>query len=451
MGRRSHSRTLGVWANGQRVARWTMPARGPMELVYAPSWLGSAEARPLSLSLPMNLDGLPLQGDRVHAFFDNLLPDSEPIRQRIRSRFATHSTQAFDLLAAIGRDCVGAIQLLPDDEQPVDVEQIRVSALSEARIERVLRTASTAGRDAGRLSVAEEDDDAFRISIAGAQEKTALTWHRGRFCLPHGSTPTTHIFKLPLGLIGGRQLDMRHSLENEWLCAQLLRAYGLPVARCELSQFGQTRALVVERFDRQLHASRRYWLRLPQEDMCQATGTPSALKYESDGGPGLLDIARILGGSEARAQDLAQLLQAQLLFWMLAATDGHAKNFSLRLMAGGRFRLTPLYDVISAWPVAGSGKSQIHPKKLKLALALRATHKHYRLDEITRRHWNHTARQCGFGPDMEDLIEETLAATPGVLEQVAAGLPRAFPAQLFDSIAAGIERAAARLGRMPAG
>jgi serine/threonine protein kinase HipA of HipAB toxin-antitoxin module len=163
--------------------------------------------------------------------------------------------------------------------------------------------------------------------------KTASTWHRGRFCEPHGSTPATHIFKLALGLIGERQLDMRHSLENEWLCAQLLREYGMPVAACEVRQFGDTRALVVERFDRRLHPSKRYWLRLPQEDFCQATATPSSRKYEAEGGPDLRDIARILQGSDRREADLATPLRSQLLFWMLAAIDGHAKNFSIHLLA----------------------------------------------------------------------------------------------------------------------
>jgi len=452
VGRRSHSRSLGVWANGQRVARWTLPARGPMELSYEPSWLEAPEARPLSLSLPMNFDGVALRGDKVHSYFDNLLPDSEPIRQRIRGRFGTRTTEAFDLLAAIGRDCVGAIQLLPDDEAPADVHTIQASALDDAGIERLLNTASAPKRFAARAETGADDDDAdaFRISIAGAQEKTALTFHRGRFCLPRGATPTTHIFKLPLGLVGGRQLDMRHSLENEWLCAQLLAAYGLPIARCEVREFGATRALVVERFDRTLHASRRYWLRLPQEDMCQATGTPSALKYESDGGPGIATIAQVLGGSETRAEDLATLLRAQLLFWMLAATDGHAKNFSIRLLAGGRFQLTPLYDVLSAWPIAGSGKNQLHPKKLRLALALRGAHKHYRLDEIHRRHFNAAARHCAYAPDMEPLIDEILEATPGVIERTSADLPHGFPAQLFDTITTGLRKSAARLARMPA-
>lgn len=442
MGRRSHSRALGVWANGLHVGRWLVPANGPMELTYDPSWIASDEARPLSLSLPMNLDGEPIKGERVGFFFDNLLPDSETIRERVRSRFHTRSGEAFDLLEAIGRDCVGALQLLPEGDEPEGVTSISVTSLNEREVESTLR-AGASGSIGGRL-----DEDDFRISIAGAQEKTALTRHRGRWCKPHGATPTTHIFKLPLGLVGGRNLDMSESLENEWLCAQILAGYGVPIAPCEVQRFGGTKALVVTRFDRVLHSSRRYWLRLPQEDLCQATGTSGTRKYETDGGPGLTDIARVLQGSESREDDLATLLRAQLLFWMLAATDGHAKNFSLRLLPQGRFRLTPLYDVISAWPIAGSRHDQIHPKKLKLAMALRGTSKHYRIAEIERRHFNLTARACGLGADMESIVDEVIGKTPNVIEQVEGKLPKDFPASLFDSVTTGLRKAGKRLEAM---
>lgn len=413
-----------------------------MELSYDPSWVASDEARPLSLSLPINLDGQPIKGEKVGFFFDNLLPDSDVIRQRIRKRFATRSGDSFDLLAAVGRDCVGALQLLPEGDTPDALTGISASRLSDAGVERMLL---------GGVSeaIARGEDDDFRISIAGAQEKTALTWHERRWCKPHGATPTTHIFKLALGLVGGRQMDMTESLENEWLCAQLLRGYGVPVASSEVKQFGDTKALVVTRFDRLLHASERYWLRLPQEDLCQATGTPPSLKYEADGGPGLVAISRVLAGSEAREDDLATLTRAQLLFWLLAATDGHAKNFSIRLLAGGRYRLTPLYDVLSAWPITGGRQDQIHAKKLKLAMALRGANKHYRIAEIARRHFNMTARQCGLGPDMEALITEVVEKTPAVIDEVGAKLPKGFPAELFDKITSGLQKAAKQLDRMP--
>lgn len=432
MARPSRARALGIWANGLRVGRWVIPANGPMELTYDPEWVASEEARPLSLSLPINLDGVPLKGDKVGFFFDNLLPDSQAIRQRVRAHFHTRSGEAFDLLEAIGRDCVGALQLLPDDETPVGTKKIDATPLSDREVEALLLASTSPAAPA----TAEEDE--LRISIAGAQEKTALTWHAGRWCKPHGATPTTHILKLPLGLIGGRQMDMRRSLENEWLCAELLRGYGLKVAECEVKQFGAIRALVVSRFDRALHSSGRYWLRLPQEDLCQATGTPGSMKYESDGGPGLVEIARVLQGSEARDEDLASLMRAELLFWMLAATDGHAKNFSIRLLAQGRYRLTPLYDVLSAWPITGPGANQVHRKKLKLAMALRAAQKHYRVADIGRRHFNATARLCGLGKDMDVIIDDVVERTRAVIAEIGGRLPKGFPTQLFEMITKGL-------------
>ncbi len=418
-----------------------------MSFTYDPSWVALPEARPLSLSLPITLDGRPLTGEKIGFFFDNLLPDSTIVRQRIRTRFHTQSGNAFDLLAAIGRDCVGAVQLLPEGVVPQGAFETNVTPLTPSKIERLLL--GVVAEPPSSPMEAMEDDD-FRISIAGAQEKTALTWHAGRWCKPQGATPTTHIFKLALGLVGGQQLDMRDSLENEWLSAQILKAYGLEVAPSEVKEFGSTKALVVTRFDRQLHSSGNYWLRLPQEDFCQATGVPSSLKYESDGGPGLTDIARVLQGSESRDQDLTTLLRAQLLFWMLAATDGHAKNFSIRLLPEGRYRLTPLYDVLSAWPVAGTRTSQVHPKKLKLALAVRGTNKHYRIADIERRHFNATATLCGLGADMEPIIHDVLSRTPSVIEKVGSGLPKNFPEKLFHLVTEGLKKSATQLERMAA-
>lgn len=412
-----------------------------MEFVYDTTWIASPEARPISLSLPMNLDGLPIKGEKVGFFFDNLLPDSDTIRQRIRSRFRTHSGDTFDLLEAVGRDCVGALQLLPEGRTPEGVFETAATPLTDSEVERLLKGA------ASDSTLSDEDED-FRISIAGAQEKTALLWHEGRWCKPHGATPTTHIFKLPLGLVGGRQLDLSESLENEWLCAQLLTEFGIAVAPCEVMTFGSANALVVTRFDRVLHSSRSYWLRLPQEDFCQATGVPSSLKYEADGGPGLTDIARVLRGSQSREEDLATLLRAQLLFWMLAATDGHAKNFSIRLLPQGRFRLTPLYDVLSAWPVTGGRPNQIHAKKLKLAMAVHGESKHYRVEEIARRHFNASARQCGLGADMEPIIADILTRTPGVIASVGARLPKSFPSKLFSSVTTGLQKAARKIEAM---
>jgi serine/threonine-protein kinase HipA len=257
-GRRLRSRALSVWANGKRVATWNLPTRGPAELIYDTEWIRSDEARPFSLLLPIGLDGAPLKGDAVLNYFDNLLPDSEPIRRRIAQRFQTDSADAFDLLRAIGRDCVGAVQLLADDEAPKDIESIEGTPFSDDDVE------SPLNQVAGGMPLGTDHDDDFRISLAGAQEKTALLRHGGRWLKPHGATPTTHILKLPLGLVGNRRADLTTSVENEWLCMRLLQAFGLPAANVEIANFGERRVLVVERFDRRMHPGGKWILRLPK-------------------------------------------------------------------------------------------------------------------------------------------------------------------------------------------
>ncbi len=449
-GRKSRQRALSVWVNGALAGEWRMPARGDMEFQYHPDWVASDTGRPLSLSLPFTLDHAPVKGPEVGNYFDNLLPDADAIRRRMQERFHAASRGPFDLLAQVGRDCVGAVQLLPEGEAPADIHTIAATPLTDEDIERDLVEAVSPSTAATRQA-----DDHFRISIAGAQEKTAFLRHQGRWCRPLGSTPSTHIFKLPMGLIGGARIDMTASVENEWLCGKILAAYGLPVARSEIAQFGTRfgaqKVLVVERFDRQLHSSGTHWLRLVQEDFCQATGRPASQKYEADGGPGLEDIAQVLRGSVQRDRDLACVFKAQLIFWLLAACDGHAKNFSIRILEQGRYQLTPLYDVLSFWPIIGAGAGNIPRQNARLAMAVRGRNKHYLLDEVQRRHFTATAARCGLGGGGEALVGEVLAATPGVIAAVQRDAPRGFPQQVLDAVLQGLERSAARLGAMAVG
>ncbi|MGJ7565763.1 type II toxin-antitoxin system HipA family toxin [Variovorax sp. GB1R11] len=444
MARTSNTPALSIWANGERVGIWRIPERGADELLYDEAWVGSQAGRPLSLSLPL-VGGFTHKGAVVQNYFDNLLPDSQPIRERIASRFRTRTAQPFDLLQAIGRDCVGAIQLLGKDDGPSHAEHIEGEPMTEADVEKLLQQTVDPGRFAGQSAPEGE----LRISLAGAQEKTALLWHQGQWVRPHGSTPTTHILKLPLGLVGHRKADFSTSVENEWLCLNILQEYGIPVPLTAMLRFGSQKVLAVERFDRRLHSSGNWWLRLPQEDFCQALGKPSHLKYEADGGPGLIDLADVLRSSVDAQKDLATLLTVQLLFWMLGAPDGHAKNFSIAWLPMGRYRLTPIYDVMSIWPVEGNGPNQFSRHEAKLAMALIGKNKHYPFKTVQRRHFNAMAKKCHYGPDAENLIQRVLAATPGVIDRVGARLPPHFPAAVSGRILEGLARSAKALGAMP--
>lgn len=430
--------TLRVWLNGVHAADWTQ-SRGAHELAYARNWVIAPVGRALSLSLPFVPGNVPHRGVAVANYFDNLLPDSDRIRARLRSRFGADSTGAFDLLRAIGRDCVGAIQLLPPDQAPDGWDRIDAEPLSEREAEQAINAMLAGARIPG--------DDAggeFRISLAGAQEKMAFLRHKGRWCRPRGATPTTHIVKLALGRMGGLPMDLQDSVENEWLCLKLLAAFGLPVPHCEIVQFGGRRVLAVERFDRAWQAKSRWIARLPQEDFCQALGLPSTLKYESDGGPGMKEIIRVLDAGSRAEADKRAFVKVQILFWLLAAPDGHAKNFSLFHERGGTHRLTPFYDVLSAWPIMGAGPNQLGPHKAKLAMAVRTRNVHWKLTEIRPRHWDALTKLAGLG-SAAPLLHEIAMAAGDALEAVGRELPRGFPAVVRDRIFEGVMQSVAEL------
>lgn len=433
MGRRAKTQRLNIWMNGIPVGYWETTRQGE-RLAYLPEWLTHEQSRPLSLSLPFVPGNTPYQGQIVTDYFDNLLPDNDAIRRRLAQRYQAGGTAPFQLLAKLGRDCAGAIQLLPEGETPSDLYAINGEALTTAGIAQRLRNATSA------QALGQLDHDAdLRLSIAGAQEKTALLRHAGQWLLPHGSTPTTHIFKLPLGLVGHMQADMRTSVENEWLCAKIMAAYGIPIARCEIEHFEDQKALVVERFDRSLASDGSWIVRRPQEDMCQATGTSPLRKYQSDGGPGISHIMDVLLGSENADQDRNNFFKTQIIFWLLAATDGHGKNFSIAHLPGGRYRATPIYDVLSAHPVIGTGKNRIAPHKAKLAMAVRGSTNYYLIEKIQRRHWLAQAQQVGLGAAAaERLIEEVIEATEFVIGEVDKLLPADFPMDVAEAVFSGM-------------
>ncbi|MDR6854453.1 serine/threonine-protein kinase HipA [Variovorax guangxiensis] len=426
------SAALGIWMNGELVGHWKVE-RGTSSLTYASEWLQSQKRRPLSLSLPIT-GARETRGQVVTNYFDNLLPDNQKIRERLSRRFRTRNAEAFTLLEAIGRDCVGAVQLLPEGMAPQGWDRIDCESLSDAGVRRLLDAVPSDTP----LGQAADDEDLFRISLAGAQEKTALTRVGKRWCRPHGATPTTHIFKLPLGLVGGsRRVDLSDSVENEWLCAQLIRELGLPVAHCEMAEFDGPKVLVVERFDRAWMDGGTWIARLPQEDFCQALGYPPNKKYEKDGGPGMQACLKLLDGSSDAQVDRTAFQLTQLAFWLLAATDGHAKNYSIFLAQGDVYAMTPLYDVISVWPYVGDGANQFRWRSVGLAMALRAKNAHYALHTIQARHWHGLAMKNG-GPSVWDAMTAMVGEVQAAIGRVEARLPTAFPRKTWERIVKGM-------------
>jgi len=330
---------------------------------------------------------------------------------------------------------VGALQFLPPDAQPTPAGAVDAVPVSRREFAVVLDNLATAP-----LGITE--DESFRISIAGVQQKTALLRWKGRWCKPRGTTATTHIFKPSIGKLPNG-VDLTSSVENEYLCLRILNGLGLPAARAEMQSFGDKGVLIVERFDRLWTGDQRL-LRLPQEDSCQALSVPPRLKYERDGGPGITDILKLLRGSDEPLSDQRLFLKANIVFWLIEATDGHVKNFSIFLSPGGRFRMTPLYDLISAHLSVDS--KQILWRQFRLAMAF-GTKPHYQIRQIAPRHFFQTADQVGIGRQViESVIQELLDGTASAVESVVASLPANFPDEIASSIEAGIKGRLGLLG-----
>lgn len=420
--------------NGERVGTLTQTVSGGLEFEYDAGWLNSDRSRPISLSLPLT-DNVH-RGNRVIDFFDNLLPEDVSIRNRIQALLGAPSTSAFDLLTLVGGDCVGALQLLPPGTA-ADPRRIQSGALTDEKIATRLRSLRF-----NPLGIRRDED--FRISLAGMQAKTALLRRNGEWHLPVGPTPTTHILKLQIGKGDAYDPDFSQSVENEYLCQLLLRGFDLPVAESSIVDFEDIRTLVVERFDRRwAREGNPYLVRLPQEDLCQALGLPATLKYQSDGGPGMLEAMDLLMQSEDAADARRTFMKTQVVFYLLAATDGHAKNFSIFLLPGGRYRLTPLYDILSVYPAASSN----YPlQKWKMAMAVQGKNRHYEWDAIVGRHWLLNARYCRFDErEMREILEEVADGSEQAIAFAQERLPPNFPETVAESIIAGIRMARRRL------
>ena len=404
MGRKRKSGLLNVALNGRLVGQLVRAADGATRFDYAKAWLDWEYAIPVSLSIP--LIDRPFSGAVVRAVFDNLLPDDERIRVRIASRVGAEGTDAFSLLAMLGRDCVGALQFLPDDSAPEPPKAPEGEALTIDQVADRIRSLATAplGMRGG--------DDAFRISLAGAQDKTALLFHEGKWMLPTGTTPTTHILKPQIGRVPSfhGEVDMTTSVQNEHVCMSLCKAFGLDVADTEILVLDeQLLALSVKRFDRQIDRRGRL-LRLPQEDLCQAQSVPPTLKYEVDGGPGIADCLGLLKSSDEPEKDRKAFMKAQLVFWLIGATDGHAKNFSIALKPQGRFSLTPLYDILSTqWQY---DQRQIPRSAWRMAMSFGARRR-YKLAEILPRHIEQTTTTADYPTNaLHETMRDVLAAFP---------------------------------------
>lgn len=397
MGRKEKSKTLHVYLNTAPIGELKKSSTGEISFKYEQEWLQVGFA--ISQSMPLQEEAY--KGEIVSRYFENLLPDNDDIKKIVATKFGAESTKSFDLLSVIGKDCVGALSFVPKDEAMEQKLQMDYSKISEKEIAKKLRHLGSTSP----LGMEQEED--FRISIAGAQEKTALLKINGKWHEPHGLTPTTHIFKSCIGALGV-DINFQDSIDNEWASLFILNELGLNACQAEIEQFEDQRVLVVERFDRRWreYKGEDVLIRIPQEDFCQALGISPYKKYQSEGGPGIIDIAKFLMASK-NIEDRLNFFKAIVIFDLLYATDGHAKNFSIFLEKDG-FKLTPFYDVMSGYFFHKREKKPL--EKLKLAMKV-GNSGHYNFRKVLKRHYAETAKLSGIGDDNFEQIMSELKAS----------------------------------------
>lgn len=382
---------LSVWWQQRLVGRVSLTSVERMEFAYAPEWLDSTFAFPISLSLPLRTESY---GEPAHSFFANLLPEAD-VRARLCQRLKVTPGNDFELLRLIGGECAGALTLsdLPPsadfsaaDYRPIDPEQLRVWSL--ANTPDVF--SSTVGRDG------------VRLSLAGAQDKLPVRISGQELSLPLGQAPSTHLLKFASPYF-------KHLPENEYLLGQLARRLGLPVPEATLMRpDGGGTVLVVERYDRRWEKNEIQ--RLHQEDFCQALGRSPLRKYQKEGGPRhgeLAEIIRVHGSLPLT--DLRLLARWAIFNWLLGNCDAHAKNVSLLFSPLGGTRLAPFYDLVC---------TRVY-KPLDRHLAM-SFGEQFEPGQVIRRDLEAYAREIQMGSSLIfNLIEEFLSVTTGELEAAA--------------------------------
>ncbi|MCH7934196.1 MAG: type II toxin-antitoxin system HipA family toxin [Gemmatimonadetes bacterium] len=391
---------LVVLLNGERVGVVRQHRGGNLTLTYDQTWRDRPDAYPLSLSMLLVRQDHP--DAVVRPYLEGLLPDNTDVLDRWAREFQISPRNPFALLRYMGRDCAGAVQLIPPNELGSLVDEpSAIEWLTETEVAERLRDL-VEHHGTGRLA-----GDRGYFSLAGAQPKTAFVHDGERWGIPSGATPTTHILKPPAqrGLDG---FDI-----NEHFCLKLAKKLGLAAAESTVRNFDGEAAIVVARYDRR-RLENGQLVRLHQEDTCQSLAVPPRIKYEADGGPGAPALVQLLiDEADDPDADVGAFFDALALNWVIAGTDAHAKNYSF-LIGPGSVRLAPLYDLISVLPYP----HWISYRRAKLAMRV---DREYQVWKIRARHWRGLAERCGLDSDpVMDRVRELVTAIPAAVAQAAA-------------------------------
>jgi serine/threonine-protein kinase HipA len=348
-----------------------------IDLSYDEAWQFGSGSFPMSLALPLARRVHP--DAAIRPFLQGLLPDNPAVIEAWGKRFQVSPRNPFDVIKHVGEDCAGAMQFVRPERLNLILSG-ELDSLTPLTEEDLARRIEDLGAQARAVPAQIEG----RFSLAGAQTKDALHQKDGRWFVPGGRIPTTHILKPELE-------EFAHHALNEHFCLQLAAKVGLMRAESDIRKIGGKRVLCVKRYDRSVDASGKI-KRWHQEDVCQAMGRYPNQKYQADGGPSAAEVVKLLDRfSDDSFDDTSRFVMSLALNWVIAGTDAHSKNYSLLHAPGNFVRLAPFYDLASWLPY----ERDPHSTKVKLAMKIGGT---YRLHEIHGERWRKWAEEAGLDP-----------------------------------------------------
>ena len=352
------SRVLDVYLHEHLVGKLSQDTYGRLQFQYDKDYAESQSSLAISLSMPIRLE--PYEDPHTRAFFSGLLPD-DIARHRLARFLGISEKNSFALLEIIGGECAGALSLYPEGEPLIPPKQEDIEILDNNKLREILDLLKRRPLMAGQ--------DNLRLSLAGAQDKIAVTIVDGSIALVKGTTPTSHILKPLIE-------DIKDSVHNEYFCLALARSMNIETPEAEIHWLGYTPYFLVKRYDRKI-VSDKGIKRLHQEDLCQALGILPELKYEREGGPSIASSLELLQKHSLQpAVDRLAFIQRVIFNFLIGNADAHGKNYSL-LYTDRLPILAPAYDLLC---------TAIYPN-LSNKMAMRIGGK-YDQNTVFLRHWH---------------------------------------------------------------
>lgn len=372
---------LSVYLYGVEAGRLSNGDSGVV-FSYSPEWINAASkgaAHPLSVSLPF--DGTASPG-AAEVFIAGLLPDNLKHREMLAVELGLGADPTdMELLAKLGRDCAGALTVLPSDENIDTGEKAFVDYLKEDQLASYIAALP-------RRPLLVDEEDGVMLSLAGVNDKAAVVASKSRIGLPKHGFPSTHMIKPDIP-------GLKDSIKVEHFCLRLAEACGQEVPKSAVRKAGDQTFLLIWRYDRRLVAEQSgpRLFRLHQEDFCQATGYKPSRKYERHGGPSWKVCFQLMSKTSDPVRSREVLLDRVILQYLIGNPDAHGKNYSLLYSRSGEVRLAPFYDLNNA----AAFRSNFKTVKPIMAMSIGGN---FDRDTLSLENWQQFAEDCNLSQSL---------------------------------------------------